>query len=78
MNIKLVVEPMVCHDIHGGEYAVDNLIIYIDSNLSYEGKVERIIHACIDNYCRNWSHDNVDELTSIIYQTTLMLDRLDD
>jgi hypothetical protein len=57
----------------GGEYAVIDLEIHVDKSLTYEEKQELIIHSIIENYCRSWSHDKVEELGQEIWDGLLQL-----
>jgi hypothetical protein len=59
----------------GGEYATIDIVIHIDKNLSYEEQQEVLIHSVIENFCRDWSHDKVEELTSEIWDSLIQLNK---
>lgn len=67
MNVNVVLEDD--HDSFvqtGGEYAELTLDIHVDKTLIPERQRELIIHAIVENYCRSWPHDKVEELTEKI------------
>ena len=68
MNIKVEMEDPHASYADGGESAACTLEITLDANLSFDMKVERVIHAIAENYCRSWGHDKVEELTELIMQ----------
>ena len=57
----------------GGEYALCKVQVYIDNNLPFVYQQERVIHAVIENYCRCWPHDQVQELTEFIMDGLIQL-----
>ena len=67
MNIKVIGEedPNFTF-VSGGECAVCDLTIYVSNTLDARDKREVIIHAVIENYCRSWPHDKVNQLTEFI------------
>ena len=67
MNIKIIKENISEYmDVHGGECATFRLEIIVDENLTERSQRNLVIHAIIENYCRSWVHDKVDELTQYI------------
>jgi len=52
----------------GGEYAIAMLEIYVDDSLPERTQQEMVIHSIIENYCRNWAHNNVEQLTEYIQE----------
>jgi hypothetical protein len=77
VNIKLVLETadLVHSTITGGEYAIADLTIFVDTNLPYPVQKDLVIHSVIENYCMSWTHDKVEELTDHVM---LALDLLDE
>ena len=68
MKIQVIREALNCENSMelGGEYAVSSLEIYIDQSLPPRTQTKNVIHAVIENYCPNWGHEQVDELTGYI------------
>ena len=66
MNIKILKENGVASHKTGGEYAIASVEIYVDGKLPPVDQREVVIHSIIENFCRNWPHDKVDELTGFI------------
>ena len=75
MNIRVVKDSEMPTDLTGGEYTVAKIDIYIDPDLDTRSQELLVIHAVIENYCRNWEHDKVEELCDLIEEG---LDRLRD
>jgi len=65
MNIIVVFEDMPS-DKTGGEYATNDLTIFIDKRLPIEDQREGTIHAVLENYLNGYIHESIDELTSLI------------
>lgn len=65
MNINLKFEE-IPDDLMDREYATHEVTIYIDERLAYRTKRTMVVHAIIENYCRNWPHNKVEELTECI------------
>ena len=59
----------------GGEYATNIVEINVDDSLPMSEQRRLVIHSTIENYCRNWAHDNVNELEQLIVYA---LDQLDE
>ena len=68
MNIKVIREksPSDVTANTGGEYAIFSLDVYVDENLSLRTQRTIATHAVIENYCRSWTHDKVEELCDLI------------
>lgn len=62
MNIYLHFDREMPSDLTGGEYAVPVLDIYVDSRLPRKTQQMLVVHAVIENFCRNWAHSKVEEL----------------
>jgi O-acetyl-ADP-ribose deacetylase (regulator of RNase III) len=76
MNIEVRKEDLGDYSLDmGGECACANVEIIIDKRLSPRQQRSRVIHAVIENYCRSWSHDKVDELEELIMEA---LDKLNE
>ena len=58
----------------GGEYTLCKVEIFIDKELPLREQRALVIHAVIENYCRNWVHDTVIELNDLIQDA---LDKLE-
>lgn len=50
----------------GGEYATNLVEIFVDEALTLDEQKRLVIHSVIENYCRNWHHENVNELEQLI------------
>ena len=48
------------------EHSIANIEIHIDKHLIKRIQENLVIHSVIENYCRNWPHDKVDELEELI------------
>ncbi len=57
----------------GGEYATNDVTIYVDKNLPHRTKQSLVIHSVIENYCLPWEHKKVEELADLIMEA---LDKL--
>ena len=65
INIKVIEEDLNMPEL-GGECAVCNLVISVDRNIDSRSEQRFVIHAVIENYCRHWTHDKVDQLEEFI------------
>ena len=68
MNITVIKEPLVglsSQDVVC-EYARLKLEIHIDENISPHLQRNLVIHSVIENYCRSWTHDKVEQLEELI------------
>ena len=50
----------------GGEYATAIIDIRVDESLSLNEQRRRVIHSVIENYCRPWEHERVEELENYL------------
>ncbi len=75
MNIKVIEEDLHKTPELGGECAVCDLVISIDKNIGFRSKQKSVIHAVIENYCRHWTHDKVEQLEDFIMDA---LDQLEE
>lgn len=58
----------------GGEYATCDVKIYVDKELPLREQQTLVIHAVIENFCRNWAHETILELGDLIQDA---LDKLE-
>ena len=67
MNIKVSEEDIISKmEEPSGECAICNLEIIIDKNIDPRAKQRLVIHAVIENYCRSWMHEKVEQLEDFI------------
>ncbi len=66
MNIQVFREVEMPTDLTGGEYSTAEIGIYIDPHLPIRTQRLLVIHSIIENYCRSWAHDKVEELCEFI------------
>lgn len=76
MNITIKQESILpyCAQEAIEEYAIASLEIHIDSSMRYEAKRHLIIHAILENYCRSWPHEKIEELEEFIADALIQLD----
>ena len=65
MKVTVTKEEMPAH-LTGGEYATCDVNIFVDPRLPIEEQRLLIIHAVIENYCRSWCHEKVEQLCEFI------------
>ncbi len=68
MDIQVTQAKFTKYDKHrtGGASAVIVLDISVDSSLPMEQQRGLVIHEVIEGYCRNWAHEQVEELEQLI------------
>ena len=66
MNIKITKDETMPTHLTGGEFGISNLEIFIDPRLPIETQRMLVIHCIVENYCRSWSHDKVEQLCGFI------------
>ena len=76
MNILVKREDSVYSHLTGGETAVLNVEISVDTTLPSETQRELVIHAVVECYCRSWPHDKIEELTELIQKALEQLEGL--
>ena len=75
MNITVIKTSMEDYmDIHGGECVLTDVIVYVADSLDKRVQRNLVIHGVVENFCRNWGHEKVEELTDLISDA---LDQLD-
>ena len=74
MNIKVIREEQPIH-LTGGEYALSEVTISVSPKLEPREQTEVVIHSVIEVYNCSWTHDKVEELTSLVMEA---LDQLNE
>lgn len=65
MNVIVKIEKHPSY-LTGGGYAINNLEIYIDSNLPEEERIIIGLHELFEVYFPSMDHDKVDELSEVV------------
>ena len=66
MNIKIIKDSTMPTHLTGGEFGVSHLEIHIDPLLPDRTQRALVIHCVLENYCRSWGHDKIEELCDYI------------
>jgi len=66
MEVKVIQSKDMPSHLTGGEYAINDVTIYVDKKLPKIIKQNLVVHAVVECYCSSWSHPKVEELTDLI------------
>ncbi len=68
MIVKIFKENLIslCSQEAIEEYSVNTLEIYLHDGMSAIQQRNLVIHSVIENFCKTWSHDKVEELEDLI------------
>ena len=74
MNIRIIKDESMPSDLTGGEYAVANVVIYVDPDLDIRTQRLLVIHSILENYFRSLPHSKIEELMVYLEEGLDLLD----
>ena len=78
MNISVKKLESKFSHLTGGECTAVDMEIEVDTTLPFKEQQGLIIHTIVENYCRSWTHDKVEELTDLIQDALDKLEEVQD